>query len=1191
MRTSYPNRPGSIIAILFAVVLTLSSFVSAVRAEEGSLAPAATTDAAQSHSSQSTDDDVSTESDPQAAAASYAAHAAVAQARLDSLPAEIADEALRARVAERWKEALTQWQAASQAVEQFIRRKQTIDGSAARLQAIQGEIEALRTKAAATSADASHSLVDLETELRELDVNIPEWTKLLGQRVQRIESQAQRLSESRQAADEAQSRLAEKLPPIAENLPVELRAAIREARTAHSRADHEIVSGSEYFRNIQEPLAQLDAAERDLLSRRIEYGKTRREQLSTYITEKRRTESESLRRESESAAARFLGALPPSFREIAEENRELSATLDQVLEKEKERSTFLQTTNQYIHGLQSDYERIKERLESGGGGQALGSYLWAKRRSLQREAYRVSQNRDKLTANTQLYGLSLGSLDELRRRIPRLEQELAAFSDESADTVSPESRKDLLERARTLLDNHARLVSSLSDAVSRQAASLIDMETTNKELRRISGRYAALVDRYVLHLPGSPPLWRIPVVDTIHDAVGEMAGLNLWRNTLSALLQGMLRSPWLILILLISIAPTAVLRALAKQFKSFNFAARTPVAATPKGLLWRAGVVLVRSYPAPLFLFAIGAAIWSAASPGGDASAVGEALIAGVLPWLLINIWRHFCDAGGLFELYAKIPESLAARLRRRLTSVMYIGLPLWIATWFVQNRTDTPSFQMFGGIVSTLLAAIAVGFWWLRARPAVLLRKSGVEKSALWNTIHLIVMALGILWLVMSLLGYNYGALLVIAKAVSSGLILTSILVVAQYWYLRLARAREIQRARAILYYRFSEERRRERGERQDADKTVAAGKSARKVVPKVAEAAAAQDNDDDDLLLAHREEQDKLSAPAVAAAAVSIPPAVEKELGDSLDSARRLVWWLSTAVIVATLLLQWSDLFPIQEWLGKLTLFSRTDGGLTLLAVVRAVVGGGLCYVIAKPLGAWINLSFFGWNPTERGTRMATLSLVRYLMFGIGVIWAAQELGVAWSDAQWLVAALSVGLGFGLQEIILNFVSGIILLFERPVRVGDLVTIGGADGTITRINIRTTTIIDGDRRELIIPNKELVTGRVINWTLSDTITRMVIPVGVAYGTDPDLVQRLLLKAANSIAAILDDPAPSVYFVAMADSSLNFELRVYTARLEDRMPTQHTLRLNINRLFQKHNICIPFPQIDVHLYQEKGKE
>ncbi len=317
-----------------------------------------------------------------------------------------------------------------------------------------------------------------------------------------------------------------------------------------------------------------------------------------------------------------------------------------------------------------------------------------------------------------------------------------------------------------------------------------------------------------------------------------------------------------------------------------------------------------------------------------------------------------------------------------------------------------------------------------------------------------------------------------------------------------------------------------------------------------------------------------------------------MESELSESLAGARRLVRWVFLALLAVALLAQWSDIFPVQEWLGRVTVFARGGGaeGLTLLSLVRAAAGGLLLCAVATPLGAWANLSFFGWDPAERGARVATAALIRYGVLGLGVVWVAKELGMAWSDAQWLVAALSVGLGFGLQEIILNFVSGVILLFERPVRVGDLVTLTDAEGMISRINIRTTTIIDGDRRELIIPNKELVTGRVVNWTLSDTITRVVIPVGVGYESDLELVQTLLLRAARLTDGVLDDPAPSVFFTAMGDNSLNFELRVFTASLGDRTPVQHNLRLAINRLFRKNGISIPFPQLDVHLIPPEEK-
>ncbi len=1187
----------------------------------------------------------------QARGQSYADRAAAAQAHLDALPKEIEDEALRAKVAEQWKEALVCWQAAQQASEQLARRRKTIDGAPARLQAIEGEDQALRKRAASPeAADAGHSLADLEAELRELDVSLPELNKQLSERVSRNESQGQRLAESRKNAEAAQARLAAKPDPIPEDIPEELKTALREAQSARRRADNEIVANSEYYRNIQEPLAQLDNAERTLLSHRVEFGKSRREHLAKLIAEKRREEADRLRRESEAAAARVLGALPDDFREVAAENDELTKTLNQILAYENRRNTYLQTADENVDTLHKDYERIREQLESGGGGRNLGTYLWAKRRSLQRDVYQARKDRESLLGGN-IMGLSLASLDELRRTVPRLEKELAAFSARPDVAARSEAeRNEIIGQARKILDYHAKLVASLSDAVSRHAAALIDLDSSGKELQRISRQYTALAERYVLELPGSPPLWRISLPNVLKGVGRDIAGTNLWRETGVAFISGLLTSPWLLVLLAAAFAPGFLARLLGKLKWFRNIARHAPLAGSPRGLLWRLGKIALGSYQAPLAMFVAGAAIWRTALPTSAAAALGEAFLLTVVPWLLVNLWRHFCDADGILEVYARTPPPLCQRLGRRLTALALFGVPLWAVVCYALNRTEPPEYQSLGSVLSMLLAGLAVGFWLLRMRPAVLMRDCGRTWKSVWQALHLTVMVLGVVWLGMSLMGYNYGAVLVIHKAAVSGLIVTVLGAAALYWSLSLARSRERQRARAILFYRFGAVRAGGRRRRlpDGADRAEAAvsprlrqdnvanvlDKTPGAAAPLRAESERGKPGSCPTLSVRNHarsdrkntgaetgrpgpastdtnapasgdgvpaapaapagplplcqpgENPDDIHSPApVKAAAASIPPAVEQELSQSLTEARRLVVWLSVAALAGLLLWQWSDLFPVQEWLGKLSLWLKGDAKtVTLREVARALVGGLFCYLIANPLGAWFNLTFFGWNPGERGTRMATASLIRYAAVGAGLIWIAHELGMAWSDAQWLVAALSVGIGFGLQEIILNFVSGIILLFERPVRVGDTVTIGTADGTISRINIRTTTLLDANRRELIIPNKELITGRVVNWTLSDTVTRLVIPVTVAYGSDLEKVQQLLLEAADSLDEVLDDPAPTVFFVEMAGSGLNFELRVFTGRLDDRMPVQHQLYLTIDRLFKENGIERPYPQMDVHV-------
>ena len=166
-----------------------------------------------------------------------------------------------------------------------------------------------------------------------------------------------------------------------------------------------------------------------------------------------------------------------------------------------------------------------------------------------------------------------------------------------------------------------------------------------------------------------------------------------------------------------------------------------------------------------------------------------------------------------------------------------------------------------------------------------------------------------------------------------------------------------------------------------------------------------------------------------------------------------------------------------------------------------------------------------------------------LRYSITIVGIMMGCSLIGLGWSKVQWLVAAMGFGLGFGLQEIFANFLSGLIILFDRPVRVGDVITLENVSGVVSRIRLRTTTVTDGDRKELIVPNKEFITGRVLNWTLSDHVNRVVINVGVAYGSDTQRAAEILQKLAEEHSNVLDDPPPRVTLESFGDSALNFVL------------------------------------------------
>ena len=263
--------------------------------------------------------------------------------------------------------------------------------------------------------------------------------------------------------------------------------------------------------------------------------------------------------------------------------------------------------------------------------------------------------------------------------------------------------------------------------------------------------------------------------------------------------------------------------------------------------------------------------------------------------------------------------------------------------------------------------------------------------------------------------------------------------------------------------------------------------------------------------------------------------------EIGAQIDlvaldtgSKKLLVAFITVAAVVGFLVI-WNDLLPALAVLDNLSLWTRSvvvDGlaqalPVTLRDGLLAVVIGLLGYIAARDFPALLEIILLRYEVISAGSRYAVTTLSRYAIVSAAVLAVLGMLGASWSQMGWAVAALSVGIGFGLQEIVANFISGLILLFERPIRVGDVITIGDASGTVTRIRIRATTVRDWDRKELVVPNKEFITGRLLNWTLSDPVTRIVVPVGVAYGTDVETAMELMRDAAVQNERVLDEPAP----------------------------------------------------------------
>lgn len=323
---------------------------------------------------------------------------------------------------------------------------------------------------------------------------------------------------------------------------------------------------------------------------------------------------------------------------------------------------------------------------------------------------------------------------------------------------------------------------------------------------------------------------------------------------------------------------------------------------------------------------------------------------------------------------------------------------------------------------------------------------------------------------------------------------------------------------------------------------------------------------------------------APAGASASGLEPSTPDPDAAQDRDHTRAgdVLALAHAATVLAVLAIAFRPLAPAVLRLGEITLWtvqaapggaagavSLLDAGFALAAVVVA----GLSLRALPGLAALVGNRNDG--ASAAGTRFALTALARYAIVLAGLVMACSALGLRWSDLQWMAAALTVGLGFGLQEVLSNFVSGLIVLFERRVRVGDLITVGGVTGTVSEITIRCTTVVDTERREVLVPNKHLITQQLVNWTMSDSIHVAVARVGVALDSDPERVQALLLQAAPDADDILLTPPPRALLVGFGVNVMEFELRVSLARADRRTQALSALYRRIIKVLRQGRIEI----------------
>lgn len=522
-------------------------------------------------------------------------------------------------------------------------------------------------------------------------------------------------------------------------------------------------------------------------------------------------------------------------------------------------------------------------------------------------------------------------------------------------------------------------------------------------------------------------------------------------------------------------------------------------------------------------------------------SALSNGFTGAAFILLLLSFVNKVARKDGLGERHFKWNALTLRVLRRQIPILLAVLAPITILMPTLDTPVGSAYTDSFGRVLFTLASA-ALAFFAQRVMSAV--RKRRMDNKLLrvlhWLAVGIpLVLAAGSLW------GYHYTAMELEGNLFISicWLAFTTLI---YYLGLRGLSVRE----RRLTLERLREQRAAER---------------------KLAEAKEAAESTGEGLPQAY-----------------DMP---EMDLKDISQQSTALLRILTFTLALTGLWMLWEGVIPALGLFDNVTLWTITTGiegsepiPITLSDLLFALLAIGGTVLAARNLPGTLEVMVLSRMKLAPGTGYAITTIVTYLIVILGVTIALGVIGLQWSKLQWLVAALGVGLGFGLQEIVANFISGIILLFERPIRVGDTVSIGGITGTVSRIRIRATTLVDWDRKEQIIPNKTFVTQDLTNWTLTDSIVRVIVRVGVAYGSDVDKVQDVLSQVAENNPRVVDDPAPAVFCVGLGDSSIDFEVRVFIQDLLDYMPLAHELHASITRELREAGVQIPFPQRDIHV-------
>ena len=942
----------------------------------------------------------------------------------------------------------------------------------------------------------------------------------------------------------------------------ELQSAVLQARIREVQTRIENLQTERDYFKATAPLAplQLAAAERQIQSLR--------DQIDRINAEIDRQKQLEVARQNDRLqdAVRLV---PESLRPLAQSNVELSELQQNLTARSARLRKTLDQINDAYQQVQTDLETARTRIESVGLTDALGLLLRRKREQNQSLQFKYRPQSD-LRKTVAEYQLQIFTLQDEQRELA--DSGVAAVP--PGDLTRPVDWSSLsVNQARDLLIGRRRtlIVDTLQTLESLTTTSL-DADTQRRQLLSTIDQYRDFVDGHLFWIRSAPPAGRTDITQWDETAKWLLDGQN-WMSVAAHGMTTVLVNPLRCIVLFIfALGMVAFQKRMRREIVDSTPASggRIPFAQTIASLTWTIGAAAVW----PVCFGSLAILFFSIAS--ADPMVRGVSLGLGVITLYLASreLLAESCRDGGLGDKHFGWSPAVRKLIRRNLLWYTSLGgAVLFLLAVYHEHPQITPRTigTRWLSIALFLLTAL-FNHCMLRPTSSVYSQIARRNPDSKWvglrRPIWLAATLIPILFSMLSLGGYLETAFQLGRSTQLTFLLIVVMIIVAGL----VDRLFRLRRREELRWQRAKELESAKQAARQAADSGATAGSHP----PPHSGAIAGQPPGDD----------------ADPSAAVSDIPLEDDEVDlETLDhQSRQLAALLVGSLTVAGLALIWRDVFPAVAFLDGVTAYSVTIDAannvvesVSLLNIAVTILLGAILFYGIRNLPGLVEFVVLRRTSLDSGAKYAVTSLLRYVLLIIGTIWLLDRLRIPYEQLGWLLAAASVGLGFGLQEIVANFVSGIILLLERPVRVGDVVTIDGQTGLVSKIQIRSTTVTNWDRKELVIPNKDLITEKLLNWSLSNVVNRLVLNVGVAYGSDPDRVRAILTETVLSHPDVLSDPPPMVNLETFGDSSLNFVIRCFLPTLDNRINVTHQLNTKITTALAADGIEIPFPQLDVH--------